>query len=84
MLMLGAWSYIAKKKWIFHHEDADFNTISHVKLLRNQHKNRVEVVSDDADNFALLVYFCWKWQCERQIYMRKSHGCVIDISATAT
>ena len=69
---------------IFHHEQANCNIISHVKLLLNQNKKSVEVVSNDADTFALIVHFCWKWQYEGQIYMRKSDGCVPDINTAAT
>ena len=55
---------------LFHLEEADCVIISHIKLLLNQQK-KYKVVSDDADTFALLVHFCWKWQCEGQIYMHK-------------
>ncbi len=69
---------------LYTHEEADCIIISCVKsLVQEQQCQHIHVISDDTDIFALLVYFCWKWQTTVQICMKKSDGRVVDINATA-
>ncbi|MES9884700.1 MAG: hypothetical protein ABW185_27970 [Sedimenticola sp.] len=65
------------------HEEADCIIISHVLHLIEEGHERIQIVSDDTDIFALLVFFCWKWKSTSQISMKKGDGRVIDINATA-
>ncbi len=67
----------------YKHEEADCVIISYVKSLIDQGYKNIQIVSDDTDVFALLVHFCWKWQCTEQLLMKKSDGRRIDINATA-
>jgi hypothetical protein len=74
---------VGEENSVYKHEEADCNIISYVKFLIIQGHRHIHVVADDTDIFALLVFFCWKWQYAAQISMRKSDGRVIDINATA-
>jgi hypothetical protein len=76
---------VGEENSVYKHEEADCNIISYVKALIIQEHKHIQVVADDTDIFALLVFFCWKWkgQYTAQISMRKSDGRVIDINATA-
>ena len=47
------------------------------------HHKHVQVLADDADIFALLVYFIWYYKPLAYISMRKYNGKIIDITATA-
>ncbi len=60
------------------HEEADCVIISYVASLIQQHYKHIHVVSDDTDVFALLVFFCWKWQTTAQIGMKKFDARVIE------
>ena len=65
----------------YKHEEADCNIIAVIKSLIEPDKH-IQVVADDTDIFALLVFFCGKWQHAVQLSMKKSDGRVIDINAT--
>ncbi|MES9884496.1 MAG: hypothetical protein ABW185_26930, partial [Sedimenticola sp.] len=67
----------------YRHEEADCIIISYVLSLIRQKYEHIQIVSDDTDVFALLVFFCWKWHCTVQLSMKKSDGRLIDINATA-
>ncbi|XP_014670374.1 PREDICTED: uncharacterized protein LOC106811314 isoform X2 [Priapulus caudatus] len=44
----------------------------------------VRILSDDADVFVLLVYWCWKDGVSCHVQMEKWDGSVLDINATVT
>ena len=67
----------------FKHEEADLNIIYCLLLLIKQGEKCIQVVCDDNDIFALLLYFCLKWKTNAKITMKKSDGHIIDINTSA-
>ena len=67
---------------IFKHEKADCNIIAYSNHILPSKPQCITATSNDTDVFVLLTYFCWKWECTTQFYMKKTNEEVIDINAT--
>ena len=66
----------------FGHDEADVTMISYVLEAVSCGKNLIQVLSDDTDVFALLIYWVFRRQLKCKIQMERWDRIVLDINAT--
>ena len=69
---------------VFLHDEADITIISYLLQAADAGLQIVRILSDDSDNFVLLLYWTWRYdlQVRVSVQMEKWDGVVLDINAT--